>query len=239
MKFAIAVVTTLVVSMSILTEPVQAGGKKESKSRAKRNKRSKKTLNIKLTNAMERQILSPLFYMTHKCGYKLWTIGEPSSPALEVLAEDGNPTPLVDMYEHEPFVCQAGRTDAPTMPGKTTVLSLEEDDYKYCDCITTASMLISTNDAFAGLLDMPLDELVTSSHPTFSFAFDAGTEANTELCVDIPGPPCDAMSGNVNGNDDQEEYVHINRGISGIYDIPNRYDWRAAVLFANGYYSEY
>lgn len=49
-------------------------------------------------------------------------------------------------------------------------------------------MLVTTNDAFAALNGVRLPRRGSTSFS--SVAYDAGSEANTENCSDIPGPPC-------------------------------------------------
>ena len=54
---------------------------------------------------------------------------------------------------------------------------------------------------------------------------DAQSEANTELCDHIPGPPCG--NGGVRVPEGAEGYVHIHAGIHGIGDLaPSQFDWR-------------
>ena len=62
----------------------------------------------------------------------------------------------------------------------------------------------------------------------YANGYDAGSEMNDELCVNIPGPRCGgdgefkALSG--------EGYVHISPGIQGIGDLSSAvYDWRNPV----------
>ena len=57
----------------------------------------------------------------------------------------------------------------------------------------------------------------------------AGTEENNELCSHIPGPACDADSGNLEDGPG-EGFIHINRGVHGIGNLTTSvYDWRNPV----------
>ena len=50
-------------------------------------------------------------------------------------------------------------------------------------------MLVNTNDAFSGINAMELDQLESGhTRVVYSYALDAGTEANSELAGTIPGP---------------------------------------------------
>ena len=60
-------------------------------------------------------------------------------------------------------------------------------------------------------------------------ALTSGTEANNELCTHVPGPACDADSGNLE-DVPGEGYVHIHRGVHGVGDLTaSVYDWRNPV----------
>jgi hypothetical protein len=55
-------------------------------------------------------------------------------------------------------------------------------------------------------------------------AYDAGSEANSEDCDFIPGPPCG--NGGVRDTDGAEGYVYIHSGIHGIGGLdPAEFDW--------------
>ena len=166
--------------------------------------------------------------MTHACGYELWTVGKAASAELELLAEDGDTSALVAKYATVEGVCQCGAIDEAVPAGGSTYLEVNLD--KDCGCITTATMLVGTNDAYTGFLNTPL-KAFGGYQPVTALAYDAGTEANTELCKDIPGPPCNAPdSTNNNSNKNAEGFVHVSPGIAGNAEVGFAYDWRAAVL---------
>ena len=92
-------------------------------------------------------------------------------------------------------------------------------------------MLVTTNDAFAALNGVRLPRRGRTSF--FSVAYDAGSEANTENCSDIPGPPCGNPGNRV--EDGAEGYVSVHSGIHGIGDplqiLPEERDWRNPVAW--------
>ena len=89
-------------------------------------------------------------------------------------------------------------------------------------------MLVTTNDAFAALNGVRLPRRGSTSF--FSVAYDAGSEANTENCSDIPGPPCGNPFNRVPAG--AEGYVSVHSGIHGIGDIlPENRDWRNPVAW--------
>ncbi len=111
-------------------------------------------------------------------------------------------------------------------PGGSVMMTLAGGDS--ATHITIVSMLIPTNDAFFSVNGKALP---TSSEPiTYrSVAYDAGSEENDELCVNIPAPPS-VCEGQGSSAADGEGYVHMHAGIHGIGDLSAaQYDWRSAV----------
>ncbi len=85
-------------------------------------------------------------------------------------------------------------------------------------------MLATTNDAFAGVSSVALPR---KSVTYMAATYDAGSEDNNELCIDIPGPPCGGTNANIVG--DGEGFVTIHNGVSGVGDLqPSHLDWRGA-----------
>jgi hypothetical protein len=97
--------------------------------------------------------------------------------------------------------------------------------------ISLAGMLVSTNDAFVGLDGYTLPFGLFNSLKDTSIdapAFDAGSEANTESCAHIPGPPCGSPG--VRVTDGAEGFVHVHRGIQGVGELDaSTKDWRNPV----------
>ena len=93
-----------------------------------------------------------------------------------------------------------------------------------CDYVTIASMAINTNDCFVALNSMKIGK----GEEYYLNGLDSGTEANDELCANIPGPACAMMD---SGNDMEplpsEGLVHVHRGFHGVGDLAAAgYDWR-------------
>ncbi len=60
-------------------------------------------------------------------------------------------------------------------------------------------------------------------------AYDAGSEVNSELCVEIPGPPSVCAGEGFNPGAG-EGYVRVSEGIHGVGDLSaNVYNWRNPV----------
>ncbi|MDX1630999.1 MAG: spondin domain-containing protein, partial [Thermoanaerobaculia bacterium] len=94
--------------------------------------------------------------------------------------------------------------------------------------ISAVGMLVTTNDAFFGLDSVDVIGgrwWIRTAAP----AYDAGSEADTESCSDIPGPPC--MNPGVRVTEGAEGYVHVHQGIDGTGDLdPAIWDWHNPVV---------
>ena len=91
-------------------------------------------------------------------------------------------------------------------------------------------MLVPTNDGFTGVADVEVPE---GNHVLVLHvpAYDAGTEANDELCAHIPGPPTVCTGEGFNpSRAGAESFVHVHRGIHGVGDLnAATFDWRNPV----------
>ena len=197
---------------------------------------------VTVTNLTRGQRFTPVLVATHEDGFHLFQLGQPASPQLKTLAEEGNTGPMVALLSNMPTVIGEVVSSPPpppldrlTGPGKSIILIVRGGGR--FDRISVAAMLIPTNDAFFAVDGIPLPR---SERPTTVFvpAYDAGTERNDELCSSIPGPgfmECVTPS-NPSGDgggaqvNQGEGFVHIHAGIHGIGNIsPAMRDWRNPV----------
>ena len=183
---------------------------------------------VTITNITRNQIFSPPAVISHSKVFQLFELGQPASSELYPLAEDGNTTPLTDHLDTLSSVLEYEVSAGPVMPGDS--VTLEVTTRRTLRFVSVAGMLVTTNDAFFAIrgVRVPLfDEKTVEAE-----AYDAGSEANTEDCDDIPGPPC----GNINRVGGGEGYVSIHSGIHGTAggvptsDLnPSERDWRNPV----------
>lgn len=180
------------------------------------------TYRVEITNTTYSQIFSPPIVVSHGRNVALFRAGEPASPELALLAEDGDASPLADVLAGTEGVFDVNIADGPVLPGASVVLEIEAR-FPFSR-ISVAGMLIQTNDAFFAVngADLPARRMRGVHNAN---AYDAGSEENNELCAFIPGPPCG--SGGVRATADAEGFVHLHRGFHGIGDLDaDRYDWR-------------
>jgi hypothetical protein len=120
----------------------------------------------------------------------LFQLGDPASSELEVLAEAGSTGPLTEFLEAQGKSVGAVATIGALLPPGATAVAMLEAPVKH-DYLSTAGMLIPTNDTFFAVNRQRLPQ--RGSVTVFAQAYDAGTEANDQNCGNIPGPRCVAQ----------------------------------------------
>lgn len=184
---------------------------------------------VTITNLTYDQIISPPVVVAHDARFNLFDAGQPASDELAALAEDGMTGPLAGLLEVSQGVADYAVAAGGIPP--TGSVSVEIWIQGGARMLSLAGMLVSTNDTFAGLdgYAIPFGLLNSMRGLTIDApAYDAGSEANTESCVHIPGPPCGNPG--VRVTDGAEGFVHVHRGIGGIGDLDaTAKDWRNPV----------
>jgi hypothetical protein len=195
------------------------------------------SIEVTVTNLTAHTVLTPIVVATHRAGVKLFTLGQPASTDLEWLAEAGNVAPLEATLSTNPNVLEVKDTGAVLPPGKSATTTLNGGGtYNHP---SLAAMLVPTNDGFFALNDVSFSDLLArvqggpgSKMITFySPAYDAGTEADDELCSHVPGPPtvCTGEGFNASRSGDVD-FVHVHPGIRGVGDLSAAmFDWKNPV----------
>lgn len=185
---------------------------------------------VTITNLTRGQSFTPILVASHRAGVKLFELGQPASPELAVLAEDGDVAPLAALLTSSPNVLAVADSGALLAPGASVTVSVEtKGEFNH---VSLASMLIPTNDGFIALngIGGPRGP-DPATH--FSPAYDSGSERNDETCASIPGPFFTECNGPGSGGTPiggEEGYVHIHAGIHGVADMdPALRDWRNPV----------
>ncbi len=141
------------------------------------------SFDITIANLTHGQPLSPIAVTLHGDS-TMWKIGEPSSQALEMLAEGGDNSSFMAIDG----VLASQSTDGPVGPGSSATISVSTTDV-LATHLSVATMLVNTNDAFSGLTGLELATLVVDSPKSWRLnVYDSGTEANSESVGTIPGP---------------------------------------------------
>lgn len=174
------------------------------------------------TGAGASQPLSPPILASHKGEFHLFEAGSAASAELAMVAEDAVSGPLVDMLHASSRVQAVSMGDGVILPGGEMRLELEARPGSRN--LSLVFMLVNTNDAFGGLDGV---RLPASGEVTYMvMAYDAGSEVNTELMTDIPGPCC----GSPGAGTDEFDVVRYHEGITGAGDLDAAtYGWDGAV----------
>ncbi len=101
---------------------------------------------ITVTNLTRDQRFTPVLAVTHDEDVSLFTAGQPASPELATLAEEGNTVPLEGLLTSLPGVRDVVSSAGLLSPGASVTLNLTGRGR--LDRISMAAMLIPTNDAF-------------------------------------------------------------------------------------------
>jgi hypothetical protein len=174
------------------------------------------------TGAGASQPFSPPVLATHRRDFHVYRAGTFASDELAQIAEDAVSGPMIDLLENSDKVVDVVAGDAVILPGGEGRYEIRAAAGKRW--LSAVFMLVNTNDAFGGLdgVRLPLrGEKVYYVH-----AYDAGSELNSELAADIPGPCC----GNPGQGTATNERIATHAGIQGTGDLdPAVYGWSEPV----------
>lgn len=182
------------------------------------------TFDVTVTNITRGQIISPPIVVTHNADFRLFSVGEPASDGLAAVAEDADSAGLLGLLGNDDNVFEFSEAANGIGPGESVTVRINTGNrFVY---ISAAGMLVTSNDAFFGLNSARVSRNEAVTHRVV--AYDAGSEANTEDCAHIPGPPCGNPFMRV--TDGAEGFVHVHIGIHGIESLASEvFDWRNPV----------
>ncbi len=182
--------------------------------------------NVRIINLTNGIFYTPFLVAAHPAGTSIFTVGQPASANLQAMAEGGDISGLVSDLDGLGATIAENPAGGLLAPASETSVDLNTDGTSN-ELLTIVSMLLPTNDAFAGLNAVP----IPTEPGTYVFdvpAYDAGTEANDELLTGggapgAPGMPADP--GGLTGTGgtgaamvDANTNVHIHRGALGDVD---------------------
>ena len=202
-----------------------------------------RTYRITVRNATDGQPLTPPLAATHNRAVSVFRKNGLTLPELELVAEDGDSGPLAALLGGLEQVTEVASAMAPLTPRGTTVGDFTDTvSFEITaapgDRLSLVSMLVCTNDGFAGLDRVRLPRWGERTY--WATGYDAGTEHNTELSGDIVdacsllGPV--SLAGDPNGNEDAavdtdpQETIKRHSGIMGGSDLSAMdHGWRGPV----------
>ena len=170
-----------------------------------------KQFEISVSNLTAGQPLSPIaVFILDDAQPNAFSVGTPATAALELMAESGDNSGLLDAIDS---LGEAGGA-APVGPGGSDSFELvvEADDDTALS-LTVLTMLVNTNDAFTGVNGADISDLAVGASMTFRTpSYDSGTEANSEAAGTIPGP-VDGGEGFNAARDDVADQVTMHGGV--------------------------
>lgn len=167
-----------------------------------------------VTDITNGQPFSPTAIIVHQAEYSVFTIGSPATVGLETLAEGGDNAELIAEADADANVFATATGAGPIPPGGNEAISIEFLESDLANAfLSVSTMLVNTNDAFTGVNGVSLADLAVGDSVTMrGVAYDAGTEANTELAGQIPGPAGGGEGFNAD-RDDREDAVTMHPGV--------------------------
>jgi hypothetical protein len=169
---------------------------------------------VTVSNLTNSQPLSPVAVIGHQAAYSVFAVGAPASQGLEEIAEGGDNATLLADASADAAVVVTGSGAAPIGPAgnESVTIDLLDSDRPGL-LLSVSTMLVNTNDAFSGLDAIAVDGMAVGDVVSIdAIAYDAGTEADTEMAIHIPGPAGGGEGFNA-ARDDQADRVAVHSGI--------------------------
>lgn len=176
---------------------------------------------VTITNATTAHVITPPLIVVHNRRFKLFEVATAASEGLAIQAETGNPAILAGEVDDARGVYKVIAGEDLVFPANKVSFDFRAPKKAK---ISMTAMLATSNDAFTAISGKGLPSRSVSY---MAETYDAGSEDNNELCIDIPGPPCGGT--NASNDSDGEGFITIHKGISGAGDlVPADLDWRGA-----------
>lgn len=169
---------------------------------------------VTLTNLTYAQPMSPMAVLLHQKSYTLFDIGSTASVSLEQLTEGGDNTTLLDEAGTDSSVKAVLGGNGLILPGATDSVTISGVS---TECISVASMLVNTNDAFTGASCIDISTLQKGTQTSMALAaYDSGSEANSERTGTIPGPAGGGEG--YSATRDDKDFITIHSGVITVDD---------------------
>lgn len=190
---------------------------------------------VTITNITKGQSFTPQLVAAHDKSVTLFELGQSADLSIELLAEAGDTSMLTsDLQAAGGHVSEVVTVPGLLAPGASVSTTIKV--HRYHRYLSLGAMLLPTNDTFVALNKVSLPYRGKKTY--VAVAYDAGTEANDQNCLNIPGPRCGGAAHSAGPNVGDEGYVHVSNGFHdlGTEDAdgneilsPFTYDWRNPV----------
>ena len=184
------------------------------------------TWDVAITNLTNGNHFTPLLVTAHDSSTHLFQAGMSASAALQAMAECGDLSGLTAIHAADADTI-ANPAAGLLAPAASTAAMLDTDGSSNTQ-LSVVAMMLPTNDAFVGLDNLQVPT-AAGTYTYYLNAYDAGTEANSELLdtsgcapgmAGIPGAPSggDGVNGTGVSAADGNTNVHVHRGVLGDSD---------------------
>ncbi len=183
-------------------------------------------IEVKITNLTSGIFFTPLLVSAHSVDSKLFTAGEEASDSLQMMAEGGDISGLVNDLTNEGANLVENPASGLLGAGKSTTTTIDIDRRAGNKYLSIVAMMLPTNDGFIALNSAKIPKK-PGVYKYVLNAHDAGTEANNEIingagapnALGIPAAPDGTGGENATGLPATAEgFVHIHKGIIGDLD---------------------
>ncbi len=190
---------------------------------------------VTVENLTGGQYFTPLNFAAHGRDADVFSLGQAPSAGVAAVAELGQVPVLAAELEaaiDARGLGVSGVADGeagPIGPGESRNFEFTTTEGR----LSIVSMIICTNDGFAGLDSKSLPRWEGESRTYYLRAYDAGAELNTENRADlVPAPFCNGPGGTGEDQPEIDGFGIINRHptLKGVGDLPLSFDWRGPVL---------
>ena len=193
------------------------------------------TYEITFENLTGGQYFTPPNYAVHDRHADIFSRRRAASAGLQAVAENGDVPALAaeltaKIDDQGLGLSGVGPAAGPIGPGESITFSVTSEEQR----LSIASMVVCSNDGFAGLDSKRLPRHDGQTRTYYLRAYDAGTEINTEIRGDlVPAPFCGEGMGTTETNPELAEngVVRRHRGIKGVGDLdPSVFGWHGPVV---------
>lgn len=195
------------------------------------------TYSVTVENLTAGQWLTPPNYALHNNQVSVFQRNRPASPGVQAVAENGEVpvlaaelSSLIDAAGTGVSGVGPGINGGPIPPGGSVTFDVTGEENRF----SLVSMVVCTNDGFAGLDSFRVPNAIGASRTVLVMAWDAGTEINTERHDDlVPAPFCGGGGAGTGMSDPElaeNGTISRHRTIQGVGDLGPIYDWRGRVV---------
>ncbi|PHS56809.1 MAG: hypothetical protein COB17_08030 [Sulfurimonas sp.] len=170
-------------------------------------------IDVKITNLTHGISFTPLLVATHSTNTSLFTPGSTATTNLKLMAESGDISGLESDLTAVNAVFISNPSNGLLAPSDSTTTS-DINAVGNNKFLSIVAMMVPTNDAFIGLRSWEIP-IKAGTYRFYVNAYDAGTEANTELLADMPDPAGTITQTGATGvtSTDKNTKVHMHRGV--------------------------